>query len=151
VADLLRGAPEDEGEIPAAPEGFIRSSGRGPFTTHNGPYFHRDTRSELTEHAFFALKRHANGLGLVHGGMLTAFMDGLLGAAVYRATRTTGVTIHLSIDFLHMARVGEWVLGEGRVTRATREVVFVEGRAHSRGHDVVRASGVFKLMHKRAE
>ena len=149
MADLLRGAPEDEAAIPTPPEGFIRSSGRGPFTSHNGPYFHRDTGSEITEHAFFALKRHANGLGLVHGGMLTAFLDGLLGAAVYRATRTTGVTIHLSVDFLHMARVGEWVLGEARVTRATREVVFVEGRAHSRGHDVVRASGVFKLMHKR--
>ena len=44
--------------------------------------------------------------------MLTAFMDGLLAAAVYRATRKTSVTIHLSVDFLHMARVGEWVIGE---------------------------------------
>ena len=149
MADLLRGAPESEDAIPTPPEGFVLSSGRGPFTTHNGPYFHRNGDTKLTEHAFYALKRHANGLGLVHGGMLTAFMDGLLGAAVYRATRTTGVTIHLSVDFLHMARVGEWVLGEAHVTRATREVVFVEGRAHSRGHDVVRASGVFKLMHKR--
>jgi uncharacterized protein (TIGR00369 family) len=151
VADLLRGAPEGEGEIPTPPEGFVRSSGRGPFTTHNGPYFHRDGQGDMAEQAFFALKWHANGLGLVHGGMLTAFMDGLLAAAVYRKTRTTGVTIHLSIDFLHMARVGEWVMGEAHVTRATRDVVFVEGRAHSRGNDVVRASGLFKLMPKRGE
>lgn len=151
MADLLRGAPETEDAIPAPPEGFVRSTGRGPFTSHNGPFFHRPDSGDLTEHAFFALKRHANGLGLVHGGMLTAFLDGLLGAAVYRATRTTGVTIHLSVDFLHMARVGEWVRGEARVTRATKDVVFVEGRAISRGHDVVRASGVFKLMHKRVE
>ena len=95
--------------------------------------------------------RHANGLGLVHGGMLTSFMDGLLAAAVWRASRRSSVTIHLSVDFLHMARVGQWVFGESRVTRLTRDVAFVEGRAHAIGTDVVRASGVFKLMRKPAE
>jgi uncharacterized protein (TIGR00369 family) len=140
-----------EAQIPAPPEGFIKTSGRGPFTTHNGPYFHREIPGEATEQAFYALTRHANGLGLVHGGMLTAFMDGLLAAAVYRATRTTSVTIHLSVDFLHMARVGEWVMGESRVTRATRDVAFVEGRAYVGHHDVIRASGVFKLMKRRPE
>lgn len=143
--------PVTEARIPAPPEGFIRSAGRGPFTTHNGPYFHREAPGEVTEQAFYALTRHANGLGLVHGGMLTAFMDGLLAAAVYRATRTTSVTIHLSVDFLHMARVGEWVMGESKVTRATRDVAFVEGRAYVGHHDVIRASGVFKLMKRRPE
>lgn len=103
----------------------------------------------LAEQAFFALKRHCNGIGLVHGGMLSAFMDGVLAGAVWRATQRTSVTIHLSIDFLHMARAGDWVMGEARVTRATREVAFVEGRAYVGGHDVVRVSGIFKLMAKR--
>ncbi|MFN3514534.1 MAG: PaaI family thioesterase [Phenylobacterium sp.] len=137
-----------EDQIPHPPAGFVRSGNRGPFSSHNGPYFHR-AEGEATEQAFFALPRHANGLGIVHGGMLTSFLDGLLGAAVFRATRRTGVTIHLSVDFLHMARVGEWVLGEAKVTRATREVAFVEGRVYVGGHDVVRGSGVFKLMHRR--
>jgi len=112
--------------------------------------FHRVSDDEFTRHAFFALPRHANGLGLVHGGMLTAFMDGLLGGASYRAARKTGVTIHLSVDFLHMARVGEWVIGEARATRVTKDIAFVEGRAYVGRTDVVRASGVFKLMHKPA-
>jgi len=119
--------------------------GRGGFSTHNGPYFVRPD-SETAEQAFFALPRHANGLGLVHGGMLSAFMDGVLAGAVWRGTEKTAVTIHLSVDFLHMARVGEWVRGEARLTRATRDVAFAEGRAWVGGHDVVRASGVFKLM-----
>jgi uncharacterized protein (TIGR00369 family) len=130
------------------PEGFVRSSSRGPYSTHNGPYFHREIQGEATEHAFLALPRHANGLGLVHGGMLTSFMDGLLAAAVWRASHRSSVTIHLSVDFLHMARVGHWVFGESRVTRLTRDVAFVEGHAHAAGTDVVRASGVFKLMRK---
>lgn len=133
------------------PPGFVQSATRGPYSTHNGPYFHRDPQGEMTEHAFFALPRHANGLGLVHGGMLTSFMDGLLAAAVWRASRRSSVTIHLGVDFLHMARVGEWVFGESRVTRLARDVAFVEGRAHISGTDVVRASGVFKLMRKPAD
>lgn len=124
---------------------------RGPYSTHNGPQFHRRSADdEPVSHAFYALKRHTNGLGLVHGGMLSSFIDGLFGAAVWRASGKKGVTINLSVNFLHMARAGEWVMGEARVTRVTREVAFVEGRAYVGGRDVVRATGVFKLMHQRA-
>ena len=140
----------DKDIVPAPPAGFVPSGSRGPFSSHNGPYFHRAEMGEVTEQAFYALPRHANGLGLVHGGMLSAFLDGLMGATVFRATRQTAVTIHLSIDFLHMGRVGDWVMGEGKITRVTKDVAFVEARAHVRGVDVVRATGVFKLMHKRA-
>ena len=131
--------------IPDPPEGFIRSDGRGPFSTHNGPYFHR-LSEDLVEQAFYALPRHANGIGIVHGGMLSAFTDGLLAMAVGRGTRKVAVTIHLSIDFLHLAREGDWIIGEARMSRATRDVAFADGRLHARGVDIVRASGVFKLM-----
>ncbi|THD80910.1 MAG: PaaI family thioesterase [Phenylobacterium sp.] len=132
---------------PAPPEGFVLAEGRGLFSTHNGPYFTKPpSEGGLVEQAFFALPRHCNGVGLVHGGMLSAFMDGVLAGAVWRSAQRRAVTIHLSIDFLHMARTGEWVMGEARLTRATQEVAFAEGRAYVGGHDVVRASGVFKLM-----
>jgi uncharacterized protein (TIGR00369 family) len=133
-------------EAPQPPEGYVLADGRGAFSTHNGPYFHRPGDGPLAEQAFYALDRHANGMGLVHGGMLSAFMDGVLAGAVWRGTGQRAVTIHLSIDFLHMARVGEWVMGEARLTRATRDVAFVEGRAFVGARDIVRCSGVFKLM-----
>ena len=136
----------DEETIPSPPEGYVPAGGRGGFSTLNGPYFHRVGDGPMAEQAFFALKRHANGMGLVHGGMLSAFMDGVLGGAVWRGTEKRALTIHLSIDFLHIARVGEWVMGEAKLTRATRDVAFVEGRAYVGRHDVVRCSGVFKLM-----
>lgn len=133
--------------IPEPPPGFVRSQGRGQFSTHNGPYFHKPVgEGGLVEQAFYALPRHANGIGLVHGGMLSAFMDGLLASAAGHATGKVSVTIHLSIDFLHMAREGDWILGEAKLTRATKDVAFAEGRAHARGVDVVRASGIFKMM-----
>jgi uncharacterized protein (TIGR00369 family) len=110
--------------------------------------FHKPGAGEVAEQAFFALKRHTNGVGLVHGGMLTAFMDGLLGSATYKASGKSAVTIQLTMNFLHMARAGEWVMGEAKATRVTREVVFVEGRVYVGQRDVARASGVFKTMHK---
>ena len=140
---------DTEEVIPPPPAGFIPANGRGAFTTHNGPYFYRPTETGA-EQAFYALKRHCNGVGLIHGGMLSAFLDGVLAGAVWRGTEKTAVTIHLSIDFLHMARVGEWVMGEGRMTRATKEVAFAEGRAYVGARDVVRVSGIFKLMNREA-
>ena len=132
--------------IPEPPAGFIRSEGRGQFSTLNGPYFHKVGDGETVEQAFFALARHTNGIGIVHGGMLSAFTDGLLAGAVGRGAGKVAVTIHLSIDFLHMARKGDWVIGEAKMSRATRDVGFADGRLHVRGVDIVRASGVFKLM-----
>lgn len=122
--------------------------GRGAFSTLNGPYFQRRGGLELLEQCFFALDRHTNGIGIVHGGMLSSFADALLAGAVGRATGKVGVTIHLSIDFLHMGRKGDWVMGEAQMTRATKSVAFSEARLHVRGVDVVRASGVFKLMER---
>ncbi len=133
---------------PPPPEGFVVQPGRGAFTAHNGPYYHRPDAPGL-EQAFYARGRHCNGVGLIHGGMLSAFLDGLLASAAARATQATPITVHLSIDFLDMGRAGDWVMGEARVTRVTRDLAFVEGRAYVGPRDLSRASGVFKLMRRR--
>ena len=130
------------------PPGFELQAGRGPFSTHNGPYFFRRA-DEGIELAFFALPRHCNSLGLVHGGMLSTFLDGLLANAVGREAAGTPVTIHLSIDFLAMGRAGEWIVGEARLTRAARDVAFAEGFLHVAGKPIARATGVFRLMRRR--
>src|SRR5271154_997885 len=97
-------------EPPQPPAGFVRSSERGAFSNHNGPYFHHAGGTQ----AFFALKRHCNSIGLIHGGMLSAFLDGVLASAAARGGGGGGtpITVHLSIDFLDMGRAGDWVMGE---------------------------------------
>lgn len=140
----------DRDQVPEPPEGFTPSA-RGPFTTHNGPFFHRITDDGAFEHAFYVLKRHCNGMGIVHGGMLTTFFDGLLARAVFTATGSVSVTVHLSVDFLSMARAGDWVFGDAKVTRKARDVVFVEGRVRVGERDVLRGSGVFKPVRRRID
>jgi len=141
-------AEADDEVAPSPPEGFIQQAVRGPFSLHNGPYFERNSEG-VAEQAFFVLSRHCNQMGFAHGGMLSAFVDGLLATSVGKATKSSGVTIHLSIDYLAPAKRGEWVFGEARVTRETQEFAFAEARIHAGGRDVVRASGIFKLRRRR--
>lgn len=136
--------------VPTPPEGFS-PSGRGPYTTHNGPMFHRNGPDSF-QHAFFALHRHCNSMGIVHGGMLATFMDGVLARAVHGATGgQAAVTVHLSLDYLAAGRAGEWLFGEGRVTRQTRDLVFVEGRIFIGERDLVRATAIFKPMRRKID
>jgi len=139
----------DKDPIPEAPDGFVVMSGRGEFSTRNGPYYVREAAEEGVQQAFYASSHHCNGFGIVHGGMLAAFLDGLLAHSVGKGAGRPSVTIQLSINYLSIARKGEWVIGEARLTRATREVAFAEARLHAGGRDVVRATGVFKLMNER--
>jgi uncharacterized protein (TIGR00369 family) len=134
--------------IPPPPPGFEPQAGRGEFSNHNGPYFRRRSE-EGVEQAFFALPRHCNGVGIIHGGMLSSFLDGLLAGAASLGTGATAVTIHLSVDYLAMSRAGVWVLGQARLARATREIAFSEGHAHVGDHVLARATGVFRLMRRR--
>ncbi len=114
-------------EEAAPPEGFVESRDRGPFTTHNGPLFHRMDGDRFLQ-GFRVLKRHCNGAGVVHGGMLMAFADGLMGGAVWRAAKAPALTVRMTSDFLAIARPGDWVEGAARVTRLTRSLAFVDAR-----------------------
>ena len=85
---------EDEA-VPPPPEGYAPVVGRGAFTTHNGPYFNGPSDKDRSRQAFYILARHCNTVGILHGGMITAFMDGLLASAVARASGMTPITMHL--------------------------------------------------------
>lgn len=127
------------------PEGFTLSTTRGPYTSHNGPFYHRVTDDGF-RHGVRIKERHCNSRGITHGGMLMAFADGLLGTAVFRETRTVALTIRMNSDFLSSARPGDWLEGTARVTRATRSVAFCEAELFVGDRAVMKATGLFKLM-----
>jgi uncharacterized protein (TIGR00369 family) len=132
----------------AVPPGFVLSEGRGPFTTHNGPVYHK-AEGGIFRQGFHVLAHHCNGHGIAHGGWLSAFADGVLGAAVWRATKAPSVTLRLNVDFLDMVRPGEWVEGWAEVTRATRTLAFARGELVCGTRKVLSADAVFKLMKSR--
>ena len=141
---------EDQDDNP--PEGYTLSTSRGPYTSHNGPFYHRVVADGF-RHGVRVKTRHCNSRGITHGGMLMAFADGLLGTAVFRETKTVALTIRMNSDFLSSARPGEWLEGTARVTRATRSVAFCEAELFVGDRAVMKATGIFKLMgrHKVAD
>lgn len=136
----------DEASYDAA-DGFEPSQTRGPFTSHNGPLFHKVTDKGFW-HGFRVLDRHANSHGIVHGGMLMTFADGLLATAVWRETGARAVTMRMGSDFVDMARPGDWVFGTARVTRAARSVAFTEAEVYVGKRVILTATGVFKLFRR---
>ena len=132
-------------ETPPPPEGFVEVV-RGPFSHLNGPLFNRPVAPPHVEYAVFLRPRHMNAAGVLHGGMLSTFLDILLGSALAPGCGRSGVTVQLSVNFLRMARPGEWLQGRAHLTHATRDLAFCEGRAFVGSRDVGHATGVFKLM-----
>ncbi len=141
-------SPGEGAEQDFPPEGFKLNRGRGPFTTHNGPFYLKMTDDGPIQ-GFRVQRRHCNGHGIVHGGMLMAFADGVLAMAVYLESRMRSVTIRMNTDFLSMARPGDWVEGVAQVTAREGMVSFVQGRIYTKDRDVLTARGVFKLMASR--
>ncbi|MGY8665557.1 PaaI family thioesterase [Bradyrhizobium sp. UFLA05-109] len=70
-----------------------------------------------------------NAAGNVQGGILSAMLDGAMGAVVFVKTdgKLYGPTISLTVNFLAPAKPGPIVV-EARVTQLGKSIAFVEGR-----------------------
>jgi uncharacterized protein (TIGR00369 family) len=139
----------------APPAPFRPSVRRGPFTTHNGPWFHWTEQSDWRQ-GVRLMERHCNSRGIVHGGFLCSFADGLAATAVFREVKRASVTIKLNTEFLRSAKSGEWLQGTAQVTRATGKMAFVdayawvgERRDIPMDNLVFRSAAVFKLLEAR--
>ncbi len=137
------------------PEPFRLSVRRGPFTTHNGPWFHWANEATFRQ-GVRLLERHCNSRGIVHGGFLSSFADGIAATAVFREIKRASVTIKLNTEFLRSAKSGEWLQGTAHVTRATGRTAFVDayawvGEAQDPPMDelVFRSSAIFRLKEPR--
>ncbi len=142
-------------EAVSAPEPFRLSVRRGPFTTHNGPWYHWADEATFRQ-GVRLLERHCNSRGIVHGGFLSSFADGLAATAVFREIKRSSVTIKLNTEFLRSAQSGDWLQGTARVVRATGKMAFVDAYAWTGEQSappmddlVFRSSAIFRLMGER--
>jgi uncharacterized protein (TIGR00369 family) len=92
-----------------------------------------------------ALKpEHGNNLGIAHGGVICTLLDIAMGTA---ARCTIGVPV-MTLD-MHTSFIGPGrgvLIGEGRVLRAGRSILFCEAEvtAEDTGELIAKASAVFK-------
>lgn len=127
------------------PEGFEPIDGLAGFALANGPWYEK-TENGRALRGFLPGPQHANTLGIVHGGMLAAFLDSVMGTAVLRHLDRRAVTLKLSLDYLGPARVGDWLQAEGWVVGHDEHVAQVRGRLWGRRHEVLAGLGSFSLL-----
>jgi len=131
------------------PEGFSPTNSRGAFTLHNGPTYRASAEGDVRS-GFYVLDRHCNGMGFLHGGMMSAFADSSLAWAVWSETRRFSVTLKLTLEYLDVVRKGAWVeacpepvLVSDRIAHVSTPLVTASGRR------VAQADGIFRLMKAR--
>jgi len=129
----------------SVPAGFRELTAATGFAAANGPWFERIEKGRRLR-GFLPEKRHANSLGIVHGGMLAAFLDSAMGTAVAHQLGRRAVTLTLSLDYLGPARIGDWLQAEGWVVGHDEHVAQVRGRLFGPRHEVLTALGSFALL-----
>ena len=127
------------------PPGFTELRDVGGFTAANGPWFEKIENGRVIR-GFLPGPQHANSLGIVHGGMMAAFLDSAMGTTVWHTLQRRAVTLKLSLDYLGPGRVGDWLQAEGEVVGHDEHMVRVRGRLYGRRHDVLTGLGAFALL-----
>lgn len=123
------------------------------FNAYVGPIWRKPGEGEAPDSFLFEVREHhLNGGGFVHGGMLMALADVVLGVTVSRAVGGAPcATVSLNCDFVAAAKQGDRIEGEARITRRTRSVVFVSGELHTQTEGAARttlltATGIWKIL-----
>jgi len=120
-------------ELPP-PEGWEKVSHVSAFADLIGPSYQR-REGEITLRAFRVQPKHANRMGLAHGGMLMSFADNVLSRAGVMASREeqeldqgASVTLRMTCDFVAPAAIGDWVEGRAWVERLSASTIFLAGK-----------------------
>lgn len=131
-------------------EGFEPTPSRGKFTLHNGPSYRASAKGDIRT-GLLVLDRHCNGMGFLHGGMLSAFSDSALAWGVWAATGKMSVTIKLTLEFMEIVREGEWIEAHPEVTGVEGDFVYVRARiVKEDGGLAGRADAVFRTVRRKA-
>lgn len=127
------------------PDGFHALTDLPGFAGHNGPWYEKVAGGRVIR-GFLAGPQHANTLGIVHGGMMAAFLDSAMGTCVFHTLQRRCVTLTLNLGYLGPGRIGDWLEAEGEVIGHDENVAQVRGRLYGRRHDVLTATGSFALL-----
>jgi len=132
-------------EIPA---GFTPIQHSAAFGKLTGPFYEKPEGEGGFVRALRVAEKLTNSFDIVHGGMMMTFADIVLARACREAASAPVVTLRMVTNFVAPARLGDWLEGRAKVTRATRSLVYVTGRLSIGRKTVLTADGVFRLVRR---
>ena len=125
--------------------------GGDPFEDLAGPFYYRVGDDGRAVCAFRAEKKHLNGGGFLHGGLVMTFADFslfVIAREVIDGSRT--VTATFNGELVGTAHEGDLVECTGEVVKAGRSMVFVRGLITCGDEPVMSFSSVLKKTTMRA-
>ncbi len=136
------------------PSGFEPHDRKSPLTAPWEPIY----RSELSGSIVLGVEirePHTNSRGLVHGGLVAALLDNVMGLACSKALLTERpdaagvVTVSLGVDYLGMAKLGQWLTFEPHFVKTGRTLCFAEASALADGVIIARGKSTFRTSTSR--
>ncbi|GBD49474.1 PaaI family thioesterase [Methylopila sp. Yamaguchi] len=116
-----------------------------------GPIVTRRGEGGLRAFGVTAETKHANLIGVVHGGMLMTLADRALGVAAWDAAGgRASVTVQFDMQFVSTAKMGDFVAVEPELVRLTSSLVFMRGTLKVGDRAVAAANGLWKILSTQA-
>lgn len=136
----------------APPEGFEPHFRRSPLTEPWEPIFSR----RLSDRVIIGLhtrEAHTNSRGMVHGGLIAAIADNAMGLSCSQALEAEGrrpagglVTVSMGIDYVGVAKLGQWLAFETQYVKTGRSLCFAQAFVLADGDVIARADARFKVL-----
>jgi uncharacterized protein (TIGR00369 family) len=133
-----------EQPVDAVPPDFERLPQGLGYTDSLQPIYRRIT-PETASFGLLVEPQHGNMMGICHGGVLMTLADitAATGVNLARGVTAGSPTVHLSIDYISSARLGQWVQANVEQVSTKRRFGFCSGAIYNAAGVVARFSGTF--------
>ena len=129
---------------------FEQISLKPGFMKHNGGLLFRTISENEYEFKATIKENHLNRAGITHGGFIAAVVDAGAGTAAHRvADNNPCVTISLELKFISIVRLGQELIGNTKIQKKTKSMVFLTCELMADDKIVATASGVWKILNKK--
>ena len=131
-------------------EDFEQISLKPGFMKHNGVLLFKTVSESKYEFKTTIKENHLNAAGIAHGGYIAAFVDAGAGTAAHRsADKNPCVTISLELKFISAVKLDQELIGETKIQKKTKSMVFLTCILTAENKIVATASGVWKILNKK--
>jgi len=130
-----------------APAGFEPHYRRSPLTDPWEPLYSRRTGDAL-QLGLRVAEAHTNSRGFAHGGLISALADNAMGLSCGLTLEGASglLTVNLAVDFLAVARLGQWLQVEPAVVKRGKSLCFASALVTAEGRACARASATFQVL-----
>ncbi len=129
------------------PQGFVPAGFSPGFLDHGGPYFLCEQGEGPKIVGLWIESHHINYQDAAHGGVISTFADVALSHAVYDAERPrlSPSTITLGVNYLHGAKLGDWLEAYVRIDRLGGRTAYTSGEIRRGQEPIATMTGVFAI------